>query len=110
VIVAGCGGGGGGSGSLGRQPPGFFETAEYLANRGLQGIEASSAYAAGVTGSGIIIVGVVDTGVDLDHPEFAGVIDDDSIDIVTAARPPLATSTGMAPRSRGSSPRGATTL
>ena len=85
VIVASCGGGGGGgSGSLGRQPPGFFETAEYLANRGLQGIEASSAYAAGVTGSGII-VGVVDTGVDLDHPEFAGVIDDDSIDIVTGS-------------------------
>jgi hypothetical protein len=83
VIVAGCGGGGGGgSGTLGRQPPGFFETAEYLANRGLQGIQASSAYAAGGTGSGII-VGVIDTGVDVDHPEFAGAIDDDSIDIVT---------------------------
>jgi hypothetical protein len=53
-----------------------------LANRGLQGIEASSAYAAGGTGSGII-VGVIDTGVDLDHPEFVGAIDADSIDIVT---------------------------
>ena len=71
MIVAGCGGGGGGgSGSMSRHPPSFFETAEYLANRGLEGIEASSAYAAGATGNGIM-VGVVDTGVDLDHPEFA---------------------------------------
>ena len=86
MIVAGCGGGGGGggSGSLSRHPPSFFETAEYLANRGLEGIEASSAYAAGATGNGIM-VGVVDTGIDLDHPEFAGVIDAGSIDIVTGS-------------------------
>jgi Subtilase family len=86
VILAGCGGGGGGGGSesLSRHPPGFFETAEYFANRGLEGIEASSAYAAGATGNGIM-VGVVDTGIDLDHPEFAGVIDDHSIDIMTGS-------------------------
>ena len=83
-LMAGCGGGGGGSATVGQHPPGFFETAEYLANRGLAGIEASSAYATGATGSGII-VGVIDTGVDLDHPEFAGAIDDDSIDIATGS-------------------------
>ncbi|HEX6110948.1 MAG TPA: S8 family peptidase [Geminicoccaceae bacterium] len=85
--MAGCGGGGGGggsSGSLSSHPPGFFETAEYFANRGLKEIEASSAYAAGGTGKGII-VGVVDTGIDLDHPELAGVIDDRSIDIVSGS-------------------------
>jgi hypothetical protein len=85
VIVAGCGGGGGGgSATVGRQPPSFFETTEYLANRGLPAIGASSAYAAGGTGSGIV-VGVVDTGIDLDHPEFAGAIHEGSIDIVTGS-------------------------
>ena len=69
---------------MSRQPPSFFETAEYLSNRGLEGIEASSAYAAGATGNGIM-VGVVDTGIDLDHPEFAGAIDAGSIDIVTGS-------------------------
>ena len=85
VNVIGCsggGGGGGGSGSMSRHPPGFFETTEYFANGGLEAIQASSAYAAGGTGNGIL-VGVIDTGIDRDHPEFAGVIDDDSIDIVT---------------------------
>jgi hypothetical protein len=67
---------------MSRHPPGFFETTEYFANRGLEVIEASSAYAAGATGHGIL-VGVIDTGIDRDHPEFAGAIDDDSIDIVT---------------------------
>ena len=83
VITAGCGGGGSsGSASMSRHPPEFFETTEYFANRGLEVIAASTAYAAGGTGNGIV-VGVVDTGIDLDHPEFAGAIDDDSIDIVT---------------------------
>ncbi len=86
LIVAGCGGGGGGgsSGSPGRHSPVFFETTEYRASGGLEVIEASSAYAAGGTGNGIM-VGVVDTGIDVDHPEFAGVIDGDSIDIVTGS-------------------------
>jgi Subtilase family len=85
LTTAGCSGGGGGgsgSGSMNRHPPGFFETTEYFANGGLEVIEASSAYAAGATGNGIL-VGVIDTGIDLEHPEFAGVINDDSIDIVT---------------------------
>jgi hypothetical protein len=86
ALLAGCGGGGGGggsgSGSTVRQPRAFYETTEYFANRGLGVINASSAYAAGATGQGVL-VGVIDTGVDLDHPEFAGVIDGRSIDIVT---------------------------
>jgi Subtilase family len=82
VITVGCSGGGGsGSGSMSRHPRSYYETTEYFANRGLEVIEASSAYAAGGTGEGIL-VGVIDTGIDRDHPEFAGVIDDDSIDIV----------------------------
>jgi hypothetical protein len=85
VITAGCGGGGGsGSGSTGRHPRSYFETTEYFANRGLEVVAASSAYAAGATGNGIL-VGVIDTGIDLDHPEFAGVINDDSMDIVTGS-------------------------
>jgi Subtilase family len=85
VFLASCGGGGGGgssSGSMANQPRSFFETTEYFANRGLGTIDASSAYAAGASGNGIL-VGLVDTGIDLDHPEFAGVIDNDSIDIVS---------------------------
>ena len=84
-LVAGCtggGGGGSGSGSTTRHGPGFFETGEYFANTGLGVLGASSAYAAGGTGDGIL-VGVIDTGIDVDHPEFAGVIDSDSTDIVT---------------------------
>jgi subtilisin family serine protease len=111
LTTAGCSGGGGGSGSgsMNRHPPGFFETTEYFANGGLEAIEASSAYAAGATGNGIL-VGVIDTGIDLEHPEFAGVINDDSIDIVTSTAASLGDVTVMAPRSPASSPRGATKL
>jgi Subtilase family len=85
VCLAGCGGGGGGGGGGSgpiRHSPGFFESEEYFANRGLEALGASSGYAAGGTGDSIL-VGVIDTGIDRDHPEFAGVIDGDSIDIVT---------------------------
>ncbi len=66
---------------MGNQPRSFFETSEYFANRGLGAINASSAYAAGATGNGVV-VGLIDTGIDLDHPEFAGAIDGASTDIV----------------------------
>jgi subtilisin family serine protease len=85
--VGGCSGGGGGgssSGSTVGHPRSFYETTEYFANRGLEVVEASSAYAAGSTGNGVR-VGVIDTGIDLDHPEFARAIAADSIDIVTGS-------------------------
>lgn len=84
LSVAGGGvacGGGGGSGSVGTKPASFFETEEFNANYGLGAIRASSAYAAGATGRGVT-VGVIDTGIDVDHPEFASAIDADSTDIV----------------------------
>ncbi len=81
--TAGCGGGGGGGGgSGGALSASSFETTEYRANYGLGVLRASSAYAAGATGRGIT-VGVVDTGIDVDHPEFAGQIAAASTDIVT---------------------------
>lgn len=71
--------GGGGSGkkksetAADRSPPvpapEAFETPEYEANWGLSFVGASHAYAQGYTGEGIR-VGVIDTGLDIDHPEF----------------------------------------
>ncbi len=86
-VVAGCGGGGGGGGggSGGGLPASAFETTEYHANYGLDVLRASSAYAAGATGQGVT-VGVVDTGIDVDHPEFAGQIAAASTDIVSGNR------------------------
>ena len=76
----GGGGGGGGSGSFGS--PASFETTEYNASYGLGAIGASTAYSVGANGRGVE-VGVVDTGIDVDHPEFAGAIDGASIDIIS---------------------------
>jgi subtilisin family serine protease len=83
LCLGGCSGGGGsGSGTIGSLPPSSFETEEYSSNYGLGAIHASSAYAAGATGQGVTVA-VIDTGIDVDHPEFAGAIHPDSIDIVT---------------------------
>ena len=54
-----------------------FETPEYTAGGGLGMIGASAAYAAGFTGAGTIIV-IIDNGFDINHPEFAGNIVDNS--------------------------------
>jgi subtilisin family serine protease len=77
---------GGSSGDDGddSRPPSFFETAEYNASYGLAAINASSAYATGVNGRGVT-VGVIDTGIDRNHPEFAGAIASASIDIVSGS-------------------------
>jgi subtilisin family serine protease len=83
---SGACGGGGGAGSVGSLPPSFFETQEYSTSYGLASIHASSAYAGGATGQGVTVA-VIDTGVDVDHPEFAGAVHPDSIDIVPATRP-----------------------
>ena len=102
LVLSACASGGGGSGSgvtgsdgsgsgpggtPGRDPgtsPSLFETTEYRANIGLGAIGASSAYAAGATGKGTM-VGIIDTGIDIDHPEFAGAIAAASIDIITGS-------------------------
>ena len=46
-----------------------WESAEYLKDWGLTSMNASTAYALGFNGSGIKI-GVMDSGVLLNHPEF----------------------------------------
>ncbi len=61
--------------------PGDFETGEYNAQEGLGLINASDAYARGLTGAGIIVA-VIDTGLDGTHPEFAGRIADGGFDFV----------------------------
>lgn len=87
LLLAACGGGGGGGGgavSLGGGGSGgsggsggaavtAFETAEYNAQVGLSLIKASEAYARGATGAGIT-VGVVDSGLQTNHPDLVGQI------------------------------------
>lgn len=47
-----------------------FRTREYRASYGLEQIGAAQAYARGFTGNGILVA-VIDSGLDSDHPEFA---------------------------------------
>lgn len=61
--------------------PASFETGEYNEQYGLGLINASTAYAAGATGEGIIVA-VVDTGIVQEHPELTGRIHPTSTDIV----------------------------
>ncbi|MFE0015937.1 autotransporter domain-containing protein [Mesorhizobium sp. NPDC059054] len=51
--------------------PATWRTPEFMAQWGLYWIGADFAYAKGLDGTGVK-VGVVDTGLDVDHPEFAG--------------------------------------
>lgn len=82
ALAAAAGGGGGGSSSSAppppappppppSDPPSSFETDEFNRNWGLGRIKAQHAYSRGATGQGII-VGVVDGGVEISHPEFSG--------------------------------------
>jgi subtilase-type serine protease len=52
-------------------PSSSFETDEYRRSWFLDRIHAPDAYALGYTGKGVLVA-VVDTGLDVDHPEFAG--------------------------------------
>ena len=93
--LSACGTGGGGGGAALTPPPppeapppapppppppapDSFETPEYFAadssgaaRSGLDLINASAAYGAGASGQGLTLA-VIDTGLDADHPEFAG--------------------------------------
>lgn len=83
-FLAACGGGGGGGGDSGGAGggPRTFDTAEYRANYGLDRMRLVSAYEAGYNGNGQIIA-VIDTGIDVDHPDLDGNLDPRSRDIVT---------------------------
>jgi len=81
--LLGCVGGGGGSGgslcvsscggSVGGGSTSAFNTAEFQANFGLASINALTAYDSSATGEGITVA-VIDTGIDIDNPEFTGAI------------------------------------
>ncbi len=58
------------------------EIPETVANYGLDAINAEAAYAAGATGGGVIVA-VIDTGIDVDHPDLEANISPLSIDIVS---------------------------
>lgn len=62
-------------------PTSDFETTEYTSSIGLSEIKAIPAYEAGLTGAGVII-GVADTGLDIDNREFEGRVHADSFNFI----------------------------
>lgn len=95
LSACGSGGGGGGVGSTPVPPSAVsppappppppppptsnFNTVEYQRSNGAAQAQAISAYNAGASGAGII-AGVIDSGIDVDSPEFAGKIHAQSAD------------------------------
>jgi subtilisin family serine protease len=61
-------------------PVSSFDTAEYRRSDGPEFHNATAAWTRGITGQGAKI-GIVDTGIDTDSPEFAGRIDPASADV-----------------------------
>lgn len=66
-------------------PTSFINT-EFLASRALLDIKAQYAYARGFTGKGVILA-VVDSGIDINHPEFLGRISALSRSFANASAP-----------------------
>ncbi len=64
-------------------PPASFDTAEYRNQPGLAQINALPAYDAGASGAGVVVA-IIDTGIDVDNPEFKGRIHAQSADLVIA--------------------------
>ncbi len=89
AVAAGGGGGGGGDDGGGAPAPppvtpgdpDDFETSEYDAQFGLGSVNASDAYARGLSGNGVVVA-VIDSGVDINHPEFAGRIASGGFDFI----------------------------
>lgn len=79
AVVSGVGGDGGDGGAP--PPPVDFETPEFNAQEGLGLVNASDAYLRGLTGEGVIVA-VLDSGLDVTHPEFAGQIAPGGFDFV----------------------------
>lgn len=98
LALSACSGGGGGGGGGSIVTPGptpaptpsstptptsGFDTAEYRASAGAFSMNALVAYNRGATGAGIKVA-VIDTGIDLESPDFTGRIDPASADLVGA--------------------------
>ncbi|ROT44699.1 autotransporter domain-containing protein [Pusillimonas sp. NJUB218] len=66
--------------------PSSFINTEFLASRALLDIKAQYAYARGFTGKGVILA-IVDSGLDINHPEFLGRISALSRSFANASAP-----------------------
>lgn len=90
LVACGGGGGGGSSGGIGGGGEVLVDGADYRAefdaNWGLGAIKADSAYDAGGTGSGTVVA-VIDTGVDVDHPELKDRLHAASTDVINGDGP-----------------------
>ena len=86
LLLSGCGGGGGSSANVASDTPVLvaadYRTTEYNTQYGLGKINADDIYADGYSGSGVV-VGVIDTGVDIDHPDLVGNIASGGYDYVS---------------------------
>lgn len=73
-------------------PEDNFDTEEFRRSTGLDNIRALAAFEAGGSGEGVI-VGTVDTGVDLDHIDLRNNISPLSLDVATGRKTPTANDT-----------------